>query len=77
MEPLKPACKQLLAARTGADPADVDEYDALLAARFTEDPDAGAIHGMNATSARSRRLDELTRRLFPGGIPQRQEIVNE
>ncbi len=39
MEPLKPRARMKLL-DLGADPADVLEYESLLAARFAEDPDA-------------------------------------
>jgi hypothetical protein len=38
MEPLKPQERQALI-DLGADPAEVQEYESLLAARFSEDPD--------------------------------------
>lgn len=40
MEPLKPVTKEnILALRPEADPADIEEYERLLAERFTVDPD--------------------------------------
>ena len=40
MEPLKPETKrQILQERPQASPADIEEYERLLAERFAEDPD--------------------------------------
>ena len=71
MEPLQPTEKKGLL-DLGADPAEVEEYEALLAARFNEDPDLGPAGGptRKTIDPRQRRLEELTQKLFPNGIKQ-------
>lgn len=70
MEPLKPTEKKELR-DLGADPAEIEEYEALLAARFNEDPDLGPAAGpTKGIDLQQRRLEELAQKLFPNGIKQ-------
>jgi hypothetical protein len=76
MEPLKPELKErVLALRPEADPADLDEYERLLAERFAADPDqAPAPHPealMEDKESAESRLAELYEKLF-GGEPETQ-----
>jgi hypothetical protein len=66
MEPLKPEVKKfLLEVAPQADPTDVEEYERLLADRFTVDPDrAKAPEAMSADEDREVRLAELHKKLF-------------
>jgi hypothetical protein len=66
MEPLKPETKrQILAGRPQACPADLEEYERLLAERFTEDPDLQmSPTKAKAASKRESRLEELYKKLF-------------
>lgn len=79
MEPLKPEVKQqILANRPQAAPQDIEEYERLLAERFTSDPNApsasalppGAPQAICASErlcdsrAREARLSELYEKLF-------------
>lgn len=71
MEPLKPEVRaQILRDRPDAQPADIDEYERLLAARFTQDPSrprpAPTRFSRRATTDQERedRLRELYRKLF-------------
>ena len=73
MEPLKQNDRrQILAARPLAAEEDLDEYEALLAARFTRDPDAPAPlpapHASGGSagpeSDDETRLAELHKKLF-------------
>lgn len=70
MQPLEPAERQAIFDSVGADPAEIDEYEALLAQRFTVDPDLGPVEGLQAIDRHGPRLEELTRKLFPDGIKQ-------
>jgi len=78
MEPLKPDTKRsILQSNPQADPADIEEYERLLAEQFTVDPSLQAAPMSAATisvqQARDARLAELHRKLFPaaakGGEP--------
>lgn len=70
MEPIQPEVRRaILEANPLAEPQDIDEYEQLLAARFTVDPDApvAAPLGVDAMrSAQEDRLAVLHRKLFPG-----------
>ena len=77
MEPLKPEQKAaILAERPAASPADIEEYERLLAERFTHDPSqpvpAAAPRASFLTfEDRERRLRELHNKLF-GPLPTRR-----
>ena len=66
MEPLKPEVKNaLLKNSPQASPQDVEEYQRLLAERFTIDPDLpGAPETMTQGISRETRLAELYRKLY-------------
>jgi len=66
MEPLKPETKrQILRDRPEAAPADIEEYERLLAERFTEDPDLPrSPAAAQAIAKREKRLEELYNKLF-------------
>jgi hypothetical protein len=66
MEPLKPETKRrILQDRPQASPADIEEYERLLAERFTEDPDLPkSPTTARAAANRERRLEELYQKLF-------------
>jgi hypothetical protein len=66
MEPLKPETKaNILAMKPEADPADIEEYERLLAERFNEDPNLPAgPQALGAVDERQDRLAELYRKLF-------------
>jgi hypothetical protein len=66
MEPLKPVTKQqILQNRPQANPADLEEYERLLADRFTEDPDLPRSPAARQVAAdREKRLQELYLKLF-------------
>ncbi len=66
MEPLKPETKQqILQNRPQASPADIEEYERLLAERFIEDPDLPKSPAVTQTIAkREKRLQELYQKLF-------------
>ena len=66
MEPLKPETKrQILQERPQASPADIEEYERLLAERFAEDPDLPKSPIAARTVAdRERRLGQLYKKLF-------------
>ncbi len=68
MEPLKPESVREILKRPAVAPADVEEYERLLAERFTVDPNrprvAAAPPGL-ARDPREVRLEELHRKLFP------------
>lgn len=75
MEPLKPENKQaILSSRPQASPADIEEYERLLAARFAQNPLPAAPQAApragplaaNSSQAREARLAELHARLFGG-----------
>jgi hypothetical protein len=67
MEPLKPQIKEkILDAIPDANPEEIQEYERLLAERFTVDPDlATAPDALDAHDAREKRLEELHKKLFP------------
>jgi hypothetical protein len=66
VEPLKPQTRETaLRNRLQASPADIEEYERLLAERFTVDPDMP----MSPTTARAvaqreQRLQQLHQKLF-------------
>jgi hypothetical protein len=63
MEPLKPDTKRtILQDRPGVGKPDLEEYERLLAQRFSVDPDAPA--SADASQARETRLAELHAKLF-------------
>lgn len=69
MEPLKPEVQErVLALRPEADPADLDEYERLLAERFAVDPDQAPASQpealMEKTDSAENRLAELYEKLF-------------
>jgi hypothetical protein len=66
MEPLKPETKRrILQERPQASPADIEEYERLLAERFTEDPDMPrAPAAARAAADRERRLEGQHRNRF-------------
>ena len=66
MEPLKPEMKRkLLEAQRQATPADIEEYERLLAERFTLDPDLPQTSIMESTvNAKEARLAQLHKLLF-------------
>ena len=77
MEPLKPEEKDaILANNPQASPAEVEEYEQLLAARFTRDPSLAPQPGPKAASETGEsRLDELYRKLFRAeGAPGPEEV---
>jgi hypothetical protein len=71
MEPLKPESVRDLLANAQAAPGDVEEYERLLAERFTRDPDLpqDALESARIDT-RHARLDELYRKLYPSGPSQ-------
>ena len=66
MEPLKPETKaRILRERPQARPEDVEEYERLLAERFTEDPDLPKSPAVAQEAAkRQKRLQQLYEKLF-------------
>ena len=66
MEPLKPETRRaILQDRPQADPAEIEEYERLLAQRFAEDPDKPKPHHLLAVlQDREARLVELHKKLF-------------
>jgi hypothetical protein len=66
MEPLKPDTKrQILQNRPRASPADIEEYERLLAERFTVDPDLPkSPAAVQAAANREKRLEQLHKKLF-------------
>ena len=66
MEPLKPEIKKgIVQDRPQADPADIEDYERLLAERFAEDPDKPKPHHMAAAHLdRESRLAALHKKLF-------------
>ena len=66
MEPLKPETKrQILQDRPQVCPADIEEYERLLAERFTQDPDLPrSPTTVQAAATREKRLAELFKKLF-------------
>ncbi|MGH7174557.1 MAG: hypothetical protein ACRELG_30180 [Gemmataceae bacterium] len=69
MEPLKPETKaRILHERPQASPEDIEEYERLLAERFTEDPDLPKSPAIAQTDAeRKNRLEQLYEKLFATG----------
>jgi hypothetical protein len=76
MEPLKPEQKKsILANNPEAQPEDLEEYERLLAQRFTEDPDEESAASpvasgqpQSASQKREARIKELYQKLFkPAG----------
>ena len=72
MQPLKPDEKEEILEATQADPADIAEYERLLAEMFMVDPDAPpadpALESLQED--KQKRLEELAQKLFPNGIKQ-------
>ncbi|MBI1916343.1 MAG: hypothetical protein HYS12_16665 [Planctomycetes bacterium] len=66
MEPLKPETRrEILQNRPQATPADIEEYERLLAERFARDPDLPRSPALaQAEAAREKRLEELHKKLF-------------
>jgi hypothetical protein len=66
MEPLKPEVRQwILDEHPQASPEDIDEYERLLAQRFTVDPDLPmAPDDSNKLENEEKRLAELYDKLF-------------
>lgn len=66
MEPLSPAAKRrILQTRPKARPADIEEYERLLAERFAEDPErTKSATATLAAVGREKRLRELHTKLF-------------
>jgi hypothetical protein len=66
MEPLKPETKaRILQERPQACPGDIEEYERLLAERFTEDPDVSKSPTVaQAAAKREKRLQQLYKKLF-------------
>jgi hypothetical protein len=66
MEPLKPDTKdRILRDRPQASPKDIEEYELLLAERFTEDPDLPkSPAATQAAAKRQKRLEQLYKKLF-------------
>jgi hypothetical protein len=69
MEPLKPETEnKILEESPQAAPEDIQEYERLLAERFTVDPDLPMAPESEAESTpddREQRLQDLYRKLFP------------
>ena len=60
--------RRILENRPQASPADIEEYERLLAERFTQDPDlAQSPAGAQAVAKREKRLEQLYKKLFGGG----------
>jgi hypothetical protein len=73
MEPLKPETVKDLLDRPHVAPADVEEYQRLLAERFTVDPDAAMAPALKAAAQeRETRLKELYQKLFADRTPVRK-----
>jgi hypothetical protein len=72
MQPLKPHEKDDIIVESAADPAEIAEYEQLLAEMFTIDPDGPPLDPSleSVRDTRQARLDELAKKLFPGGIKQ-------
>ncbi len=68
MEPLKPETEsKILEESPEAAPEDIQEYERLLAERFTVDPDLPmAPEADSLEEDREERLQYLYRKLFPG-----------
>jgi hypothetical protein len=66
MEPLKPETKaRILRERPQASPEEIEEYERLLAERFTEDPDLPKSPAVaQAAAKRQKRLEQLYEKLF-------------
>jgi hypothetical protein len=66
MEPLKPETKtRILNESPQESPEDIDEYERLLAERFTEDPDLPKSPAITqAAIKREKRLKQLSMKLF-------------
>jgi len=70
MEPLKPETIKDLLNRPHVAPADIEEYQRLLAERFSTDPDAPQPPGQAAVASdREARLEELYEKLFGNHVP--------
>ncbi len=89
MQPLKPEQKRtILKNSPQAQPGDIQEYERLLSARFTEDPDrqpaaapSGLVERMvrpDSREERELRIKELHRKLFGSGAEEEEpESENE
>jgi len=79
MEPLKPERKrEIFEASPAATPQEIAEYEALLAERFTVDPDLPRGPEMLKLGQRkSERLKELQRKLFPETETETEPEANE
>jgi hypothetical protein len=67
MEPPKPQMVKVWLNQPQVAPEEVEEYERLLAERFTEDPDrARSPQEVTRASLREARLTELYKKLFPG-----------
>jgi hypothetical protein len=66
MEPMKPETKsRILEERPETRPEDIEEYERLLAERFTEDPDLPKSPAVaKAAARRETRLEQLYKELF-------------
>jgi len=66
MEPLKPETKKrILKERPQASAEDIEEYERLLAERFTEDPNLPKSPTLaQAATKREKRLEQLYKKLF-------------
>ena len=74
MEPMKPEVKKaILESNPQAQPSDIEEYERLLSARFTVDPDAAPSAAPQAASVDSleSRLERLHAKLFPAAARNR------
>jgi len=69
MEPLKPVVKNdILQSRPNVTHQDIEEYERLLAQRFTIDPQAQKTFEQSAgDTARNARIKELHEKLFGAG----------
>ena len=67
MEPMKPETRaRILEENPQAEPADIEEYERLLAQRFAADPDLSPAPAATAEARKvESRLAELHRKLFP------------
>lgn len=70
MEPMKPETVKDLLSRPGVAPADIEEYQRLLAERFAVDPDAPPAPGQRAADQdHEARLKMLYQKLFSNRPP--------
>jgi hypothetical protein len=78
MEPLKPeTASKILEESPEAAPEDVQEYERLLAERFTVDPDLPMAPEADSQQADiEERIQYLYRKLFPPGNRKQRLLVN-